>query len=103
MYTDACGDLHWESASQLYAAADKYQIPSLKDECSSFLKANLDAANACDALMLADLHQDEHLKSATSEFILKHDKEIFKSDEWKRLIQINGQLAFETMLLKYED
>ncbi|GIY26994.1 TD and POZ domain-containing protein 1 [Caerostris extrusa] len=103
MYTDACEDLQWESASQLYAAADKYQILSLKDECSSFLKANLDAANACEALMIADLHRDEHLKSATSEFILKHDKEIFKSDEWKRLIQTNGQLAFQTMLLKYED
>ncbi|GIY19770.1 TD and POZ domain-containing protein 1 [Caerostris extrusa] len=61
MYTDACVDLQWESALQLYAAADKYQILSLKDECSSFLKANLDAANACEALMIADLHHDEHL------------------------------------------
>ncbi|GIY22808.1 hypothetical protein CEXT_285101 [Caerostris extrusa] len=87
MYTDECGDLQWESASLLYAAADKYQILSLKDECSFFLKANLDAANACEALMIADLHHDEHLKSTTSEFILKHAKEIFKSDEWIRLIQ----------------
>ncbi|GIX69141.1 hypothetical protein CEXT_143181 [Caerostris extrusa] len=45
-YTDACEDLQWR----------------------------VHAANACEALMIADLHQDEHLKSATSEFILKHDK-----------------------------
>ncbi|GIY38829.1 speckle-type POZ protein [Caerostris extrusa] len=62
MYSDACEDLQWESASQLYAAADKYQILSLKEECSSFLMSNLDTANACDALMIADLHNDEHLK-----------------------------------------
>ncbi|GIY19768.1 speckle-type POZ protein-like A [Caerostris extrusa] len=62
MYTDACEDLQWESASKLYAAADKYQILSLKEECSSFLMSNLDTANACDALMIADLHKDEHLK-----------------------------------------
>ncbi|GIY86268.1 TD and POZ domain-containing protein 1 [Caerostris darwini] len=103
IYTDACEDLQWESASRVYAAADKYQILSLKDECSSFLKANLDAANACDALMIADLHHDEHLKLATSEFILKHDKKIFNSDEWKRVIRTNGQLAAEVMLHKFKD
>ncbi|GIY22802.1 TD and POZ domain-containing protein 3 [Caerostris extrusa] len=103
MYTDACEDLQWESASQLYAAADKYQILSLKNECSSFLKTNLDAANVCEALMIADLHHDEHLKSASSEFILKHDKKIFNSDEWKRVIRSNGQLAAETMLHKLKD
>ncbi|GIX69149.1 speckle-type POZ protein [Caerostris extrusa] len=104
MYTDACEDLQWKSASQLYAAANKYQILSLKDECSSFLKANLDAANACDALMIADLHHDERLKSATSEFILKHDKEIFNSERvenasWKLM----GKLAAGTMLLKFNE
>ncbi|GIY19776.1 hypothetical protein CEXT_658681 [Caerostris extrusa] len=53
--------------------------------------------------MIADLHHDERLKSATSEFILKHDKEIFNSDEWKRLMETNGKLAADTMLLKFNE
>ncbi|GIX80219.1 TD and POZ domain-containing protein 1 [Caerostris extrusa] len=61
-YTDVLEDLQLENASQLYEAADKYQILSLKHKCSSFLKLNLDAANACDVLQLSDLHHDEQLK-----------------------------------------
>ncbi|GFY76241.1 hypothetical protein TNIN_17031 [Trichonephila inaurata madagascariensis] len=38
IYTATLLDLQWDSACNLYAAADKYEIPSLKSECSSFFK-----------------------------------------------------------------
>ncbi|GFY56065.1 TD and POZ domain-containing protein 3 [Trichonephila inaurata madagascariensis] len=36
IYTATVQDLQWDSACNLYAAADKYEILSLKSECSSF-------------------------------------------------------------------
>ncbi|GFQ80568.1 TD and POZ domain-containing protein 5, partial [Trichonephila clavata] len=41
IYTATVQDLQWNSACNLYTAADKYEILSLKSECSSFLKDNL--------------------------------------------------------------
>ncbi|GFY70126.1 TD and POZ domain-containing protein 2 [Trichonephila inaurata madagascariensis] len=61
IYTATVPDLQWDSACNLYAAADKYEILSLKCECSSFLKDNISQDNWCDFLILADLHQDENL------------------------------------------
>ncbi|GIX84110.1 TD and POZ domain-containing protein 1 [Caerostris extrusa] len=72
MYTADVVDLGWSSASDLYAAADKYKVLTLKEKCSSYLKANLRPSNACAALILADLHHDEGLKRFVQDFILKH-------------------------------
>ncbi|GFY78493.1 hypothetical protein TNIN_118871 [Trichonephila inaurata madagascariensis] len=72
IYTATLQDLQWDSACNLYAAADKYEILSLKSECSSFLKDHLSSDNALDLLILADMHQDEDLKSNTEKFILNH-------------------------------
>ncbi|GIY39908.1 TD and POZ domain-containing protein 5 [Caerostris extrusa] len=46
LYTDHLEGLEWESASLLYAAADKYAIHSLRKKCSVFLR------NAFSFLML---------------------------------------------------
>ncbi|PRD22121.1 UNVERIFIED_CONTAM: Tdpoz2 [Trichonephila clavipes] len=62
IYTATLQDLQWDSACNLYAAADKYEILSLKSECTFFLKDNLSQDNCCDLFILADLHQDEDLK-----------------------------------------
>ncbi|GFY56058.1 hypothetical protein TNIN_348791 [Trichonephila inaurata madagascariensis] len=59
-YTATMPNLLWDSGCNLYAAADKYEILSLKSECS-FLKDNLSSDNALDLLILSDLHQDEDL------------------------------------------
>ncbi|GFQ79619.1 TD and POZ domain-containing protein 3 [Trichonephila clavata] len=64
MYTDSFEDLQWESAIRLYRSADKYEILSLRGKCSAFLKENLSLTNACDALVLADKHQDKYFKEA---------------------------------------
>ncbi|GFR29112.1 TD and POZ domain-containing protein 3 [Trichonephila clavata] len=55
MYTNALKGLHWESATKLYAAADKYQIVALKNKCSSFLICSLCPSNLCEILMLSDM------------------------------------------------
>ncbi|GBM31319.1 Speckle-type POZ protein B [Araneus ventricosus] len=102
MYTDSLGEIKWKTAFDLYIAAKKFEIMTLKDKCSSFLKTNLSLTNACKILLLADLHQDEELKSAAQDFILKSDNSIINSSEWKLLMKRNLQLAAETMLLRYK-
>ncbi|GFY56061.1 hypothetical protein TNIN_348821 [Trichonephila inaurata madagascariensis] len=102
IYTATMPDLLWDSACNLYAAADKYEILSLKSECSSFLKDNLSSDNALDLLILSDMHHDEDLKSSTEKFILNH-RGIFKTNEWKLLMKTNLQLAADLMYQTLEE
>ncbi|KAF8771301.1 TD and POZ domain-containing protein 5 [Argiope bruennichi] len=102
IYTAKVEDLCWESAFQLYMAADKYEILSLKTKCSAHLATNLTPNNACDVLILSDLHQDEKLKSAVQNYILKNDKVIINSEKWERLMETNSKLAANTLCLKYK-
>ncbi|CAL1294167.1 unnamed protein product [Larinioides sclopetarius] len=102
LYTDQLEDLCWDSAMKLYHAGDKYQIERLKVICSSFLVDNLDISSACELLILADTHSDSDLKVAVEDFIFRHDKQVFGSENWEKLTRINSELALKTMLLKYK-
>ncbi|GFQ91701.1 hypothetical protein TNCT_134701 [Trichonephila clavata] len=101
LYTDTLEDLKCETASALYVAAEKYQILNLKNKCFTFLMDNLTVNNVCEALILADTHQDNDLKNAVQDYILRNDKAVFCSSEWIRLIGTHTKLAAETMCLKY--
>ncbi|CAL1283215.1 unnamed protein product [Larinioides sclopetarius] len=100
VYTAEIKDLQWEGAFGLYRAADKYQILSLRDECSAYFKSNLRPNNACDVLVLADAHQDEELKASVQEFIFNNG--IINSDEWNRLMNTHVKLAADTMYLQIQ-
>ncbi|CAL1294972.1 unnamed protein product [Larinioides sclopetarius] len=103
LYTDQLEDLTWDAALQLFKAADKYAVISLRDKCSNFLKSSLNLENACEALLLSDLHQEKDLKESTQNFILKNAKVIFKSKEWKILVDNNSKLALETTLRNWNE
>ncbi|GIY22217.1 TD and POZ domain-containing protein 5 [Caerostris extrusa] len=99
VYTDALEeDLQCQSACQLYAAADKYDVLSLKNRCSSILVSIIDHKNACDILSMADRHQDEELKKVVQKYILQND-DVFRSNEWRLLMKSNPILVSETMYL----
>ncbi|KAF8774692.1 Protein roadkill like protein [Argiope bruennichi] len=97
MYTDTIFDDHWENIKKLYFAANKFEIPSLKKKCVSILKTNLSISNVCEAACLADLHQDNDVKTATIDFIFEHDFEVFASVAWMELESNNSPLAFRIM------
>ncbi|GBN29867.1 Speckle-type POZ protein [Araneus ventricosus] len=103
IYSAEVEEVDWASATELYEAADKYQILDLKGICSSYLKSNLRVNNACEALVLADLHQDEDLKRFVQDFIMRHGKDIINSGEWEQLAETNLKLAYETMRLKFKE
>ncbi|KAF8786827.1 Speckle-type POZ protein like [Argiope bruennichi] len=101
MYTDNLEDLQWESAIKLYYAGDKYEIEKLKIICSAFLVDNVTTSSASELLVLADKHNDTDLKKFVEDFIFKHEKEVFGSEEWEKLTENNAELVCKTMLLKY--
>ncbi|CAL1283216.1 unnamed protein product [Larinioides sclopetarius] len=100
VYTAEIQDLPCENVCELYRAADIYQILALRDECSTYIKSNLSPINACEVLILADMHQDEYLKASVQEFIFNHD--VLNSEEWKLLIKNHAKLAADTMYLQIQ-
>ncbi|KAF8770886.1 TD and POZ domain-containing protein 5 [Argiope bruennichi] len=103
LYTDTLEDLQWDGAKNLYFAADKYGIVSLKQKCSSFLKHNLQTSNCCDLLLLADMHNDADLKAFVLDYIVLQDQQVFLSSEWEMFMKNHVHLAAEayTMYFKF--
>ncbi|CAL1291026.1 unnamed protein product [Larinioides sclopetarius] len=63
LYSETPDDLQWNRATRLLNASHKFQVESLKKECSSFLMSYLSLPNVCEALVLADLYQDQQLRT----------------------------------------
>ena len=57
------------SASALLTAADKYNIPKLKNICEQAICDNIDVANAADVLVLGYLHSAKNLQAVAVEFV----------------------------------
>jgi len=55
--------------------------------CEQSLCISLTNDNACDTLILADLHSAEHLKMQAVEFINLHANEVMESEGWKILVK----------------
>ncbi|PRD34438.1 UNVERIFIED_CONTAM: spop [Trichonephila clavipes] len=101
LYTGHIQNIEWETATKLYYAADKYDIPSLKIICTLHLQRELSISNAVIIFSLADLHQNLKLKTSAIDFISQHSEEIFDSDAWESVSNLNPKLAIQVMLLKY--
>lgn len=100
MYTDSLRDISWERAAGLYSAADKYHIQTLKNKCVSVLMEKLSVSNACDALVLADTYQEEHLMQAAKDLVFYRD-EVINSAQWKEMEKKNPQLAIRFLRKMY--
>ncbi|KAF8770855.1 Protein roadkill like protein [Argiope bruennichi] len=95
IYTGTVQELQWESAIDLFIAADKHQLLDLRNKCSFFLKSNLSVTNVCSILSLAYMHEDSHFRVAVENFISEHDIEIFNSEKWKKFKEGKFSLALE--------
>ncbi|GBN44968.1 Speckle-type POZ protein B [Araneus ventricosus] len=100
LYSETLEDLQWNRATKLLYAANKYQVESLKKECSSFLMSHLSLPNVCEALVLADLHQDEQLRTRCQDYIFENASEIFSSKEWE-IFTVGNPLLSAKMLQGY--
>ena len=57
-------------SSSLLIAADKYDLPALKDLCQYNLTKGLDKDNVVDVLLLADQHKAQGLKDVAMKYIV---------------------------------
>ncbi|GBN11534.1 Speckle-type POZ protein B [Araneus ventricosus] len=101
LYWDRLEYLEWDNVVKLYYAAVKYEIEKLKLICESFLADNLSTSNAGELLLLADTRNDADLKQFVEDFILENEEQVFRSDEWEKLMGTNLQLGMKAMLLRY--
>ncbi|GFY37239.1 hypothetical protein TNIN_496211 [Trichonephila inaurata madagascariensis] len=97
MYTGILKDLNWESAFRLYQASQKYKILDLRYKCGEILRDQICPTNACEILLLADKLKDFFIKKIAQEYIISLEKQMFKSKEWKIVMENNLDLAAETM------
>jgi BTB/POZ domain len=74
------------NAEDLLAASDKYGIDQLKSLCELELVGQLNASNALQRLVLADLHRADHLQCKAIELINSQVSEVTKTPKCKSLI-----------------
>lgn len=73
-------------ARLLLEAADKYDIPGLKEECIRILLINLQESNALELLVWADMHSVEKVKKGTLNYLAKNFKTICQMEDWEAFI-----------------
>ncbi|XP_057324126.1 speckle-type POZ protein-like [Microplitis mediator] len=94
IYTDEVTDLD-AVAGDLLEAADKYQLPSLKEKCEESLSRSLNCENAGEIMVLADRHNAKKLLDYVIKFIAINASDVTKSDGFKKIEELNSSLGFE--------
>ncbi|GBM80455.1 hypothetical protein AVEN_57293-1 [Araneus ventricosus] len=94
IYTNEVQEMQWESAADLFKAADKYELSDLKRKCLAMLKSNISVVSFCSVLSIADRHQVTDLFDKVLRF-MSRNLYIFKSEAWKIFKREKPELAFD--------
>ena len=98
LYSATLPKLNVASSKELYEAADRYDVKELKQACSEFLIMKLSDGNACDLLVLADLHHDKDLREEAIDYIV--ERKIPENDKnWAEFCKVQCNLANEVLNL----
>ncbi|XP_008556031.1 speckle-type POZ protein [Microplitis demolitor] len=99
IYTDNVTNLD-EVAERLFGAADKYQIPALKNLCEESLCKNITVKNAVQYLVLLNRYNaNGNFLNYIADFIAINSKIISETEEYKALLNTNPVLLM-TVLTK---
>ncbi|XP_057339876.1 speckle-type POZ protein-like [Microplitis mediator] len=105
IYTDKVSDLD-DVAEQLLEAADKYQIPTLKEICTASLCKSVIIDNASRLLALAYLHNAKEMLEYISNFIVIHASHVVETEEFKMMIESHpslGSILFAKFAAPFEN
>nr|XP_015917059.2 speckle-type POZ protein-like [Parasteatoda tepidariorum] len=80
IYTGTTDEYGFEELLELYYAADKYEVISLRDSCKTKLLDLLQVDNACVLFVLANRHSDEAFKNKVAQFISANFKSVVKTE-----------------------
>ncbi|KAI6241409.1 hypothetical protein M3Y99_00368900 [Aphelenchoides fujianensis] len=93
IYAGRCSPDMPEMASDLLIAADKYRLEDLKNDCEKILIQNLNLAESCNVLILADTFNAEKLKQRALQLILQHSAEVTSTPGWEVLLKDHSHLV----------
>ncbi|XP_071033404.1 speckle-type POZ protein B-like [Parasteatoda tepidariorum] len=95
LYTGTIEEFEYDKVLKLLIVADKYQVSSLCDLCSLFLVSQLTVENVCEVMRLADMINNESLKTSAMEYLTNHAAEVMGSSKWKGWMEKNQKLSAE--------
>ena len=90
-------DFKFKELASLMAAADMYNIASLKDECEQYLSKNVTVENATTYLILAHFHDAKRLYKATLNYMQQNSEAICARPDWRNLLKDHLELGFDAM------
>ena len=86
-----------EIATELLAAADKYQLDLLKNICEEILCSILELTNCVEYLVFGDMYQTFKLRRRAMEVAVENIDSIFDTNVFKDLFKQKPELAWEDM------
>ncbi|XP_042911157.1 uncharacterized protein [Parasteatoda tepidariorum] len=98
LYTGTVNGMDDKMASNLLVVADKYQVSSLVEKCSTFLKSALNFDNVLSILLVADLVNYEQMKVFIIEYIVENSSEVLSLPNWPQWMKMNSLIASEVLL-----
>lgn len=103
IYTNRVPSLRMEAtAVELLAAADKYLLQKLKQECKHHLTNQMSAENCVKVCSLVENHPASYLKKKAEVFIRRHPTKVMATESWKKAKQERPLwiLAIQEILLE---
>ncbi|GIY48460.1 speckle-type POZ protein A [Caerostris extrusa] len=98
LYTGETEELKTQELLALFVAADKYDLPKLKKNCSISLCSRVTSDIALNVLVVANLHSDEDLKEAAIQTVLENAIDVMKSEEWLTFLREYPEVANSIIL-----
>lgn len=98
IYTGCTSALTPVMNMELFIAADKYAISSLKVRCSKFLASSLNQDLVLDILILAHQHADDNLKNAAIQYLTEKSPNLLESEEFISFIENEPEIAQHIVL-----
>ena len=94
LYTDQLS-IPFESAMELFQAADLFCIPRLKIMCEKRMLQSICVENAAAIFHAADMHSAVALRQKTKKYILSHFEAVSKTICFEEMGRSNIELVFE--------
>ena len=93
-----------EVATELLAAADKYQLEKMKYECRKHMKNWMSPENCLKLFLLDENHPASYLKGKASNFIRRNSSKVMSSKSWKKAEEENPQriMEIQKMLIEHQ-
>lgn len=96
LYTDQVR-IPFESAMELFEAADLFAIPRLMTMCEKRMLESITVENAATIFHAADMHTATTLRRKSLKYILSHFEEVSKTKSFYEMGKSSMELVFEVL------